>query len=148
MCKKKCSMTQEEKDILLKDLCARLPYGVKCYNEFSEKICELAAIEADREGVLLCFWDKRKMFYHQKTYIREVRPYLLPLSSMTEKQKEEYHYIVNYISPDDTENWAEGEFVYVNQIEQLLHFYHTNHLDYRGLIPEGLAINATGLNIY
>jgi hypothetical protein len=80
--------------------------------------------------------------------IEAFKPLLFPLSSMTDEQKEEYHYIVNYISPDDTENWAEDEFIYVNQIEQLLHFYHTNHLDYRDLIAKDLAIDATNENIY
>ena len=57
-------------------------------------------------------------------------------------------YIVNCISPDDTDNWKEGEFIYVEQFTQLMHFYHKNHLDYRGLITMGLATDATGLNIY
>ena len=124
-------MTQEDKELLLKDLCARLPYGVK-----------LDTLEGPQE--LDIRWLAINMCNISSPYL----PYLFPLSSMTEEQKEEYYYIVNYISPDDTENWAEGEFVYVNQIEQLLHFYYTNHLDYRGLIPMGLANDATGLNIY
>ena len=67
---------------------------------------------------------------------------------MTEDQKNEYYGIVNYISSVDTENWKEGEFIYVDQFSSLVHFYHRNHLDYLGLIPMGLAIDATGLNIY
>jgi hypothetical protein len=67
---------------------------------------------------------------------------------MTEAQKEEYHYIVNYISSDDTENWREGEFIYVDAINQLLHFYYTNHIDFNGLIPKGIAVDATDKNIY
>ena len=70
------------------------------------------------------------------------------MSSMTEEQKEEYHYIVNYLSPDDTDNWREDEFIYVNQMTALLHFYLNNHLDYRGLIEKGLAFDATDKNIY
>ena len=134
-------MTQNEKDILLKDLCARLPYGVKVQikNEIVvlDSICDddgyhFNFIGDDREGV----------------NIENIKPYLFPLSSMTEEQKQEYTYIVNYISSDDTENWKEGEFIYVEQFTQLMHFYHINHLDYMGLIPMGLANDATGLNIY
>ena len=77
-----------------------------------------------------------------------IKPYLIPLSKMSEEQKEEYYYIVNYLSEDDTENYAEGEFIYTAQLTQLLAFYHRNNIDYRGLIPMGLAIDATGLNIY
>ena len=147
-------MTQEDKELLLKDLSARLPYGVKAYvkNWSNFKTYE------DVYVVKSTFPSLNEVHVQSKTgsldvligyYDYEIKPYLFPLSSMTEEQEEEeYHYIVNYISPDDTYNWVEGEFVYVNQIEQLLHFYHTNHLDYRGLIPMDLAIDATGLNIY
>lgn len=139
-------MTQEDKDLLLKDLCARVPYGVKvdckwktpAPNGTYGMICKL-------DSFLL---DQIYNMNDSDVPFDEFKPYLFPLSSMTEEQKEEYHYIVNYISPDDTDNWTEGEFIYTNQVEQLLHFYHTNHLDYRGLIPKGLAKDATGLNIY
>ena len=138
-------MTQEQKDLLIKDLCARLPYGVK-YMRYSwdyDTDQELPVIEtlecADKDGYI----------NHRRVYtVDDIKPYLFPLSSMTEEQKQEYTYIVNYISPDDTENWKEGEFIYVEQFSQLMHFYHINHLDYMGLIPMGLAIDATGLNIY
>ena len=147
------TMTQEDKALLLKDLSARLPYGVKAYvkNWSNFKTYE------DVYEVKSTFPSLNEVHVQSKTgsldvligyYDYEFKPYLFPMSSMTEEQKEEYHYIVNYISPDDTENWAEGEYIYVNQIEQLLHFYHTNHLDYRGLIAKDLALDATGLNIY
>lgn len=135
-------MKQEDKDLLLKDLCARLPYGVK-----GEKY----TIRIDEEFVPLI--DVEIIIAEDIITLNGcpgymIKPYLFPLSSMTEEQKQEYTYIVNCISPDDTDNWKEGEFVYVEQISQLLHFYYINHLDYRGLIPMGLANDATGLNIY
>ena len=138
-------MTQNEKELLLKDLCARVPYGVK-YMRYSwdyDTDQELPVIEtlecADKDGYI----------NHRRVYtVDDIKPYLFPLSSMTEEQKQEYTYIVNYISPDDTENWKEGEFIYVEQFSQLMHFYHINHLDYMGLIPMGLAIDATDKNIY
>ena len=135
-------MTQEDKDLLLKDLCARLPYGVKVLVD-NRHWCDF-----DSHTPSKITFDNSYRLLFVGTQLGYVKPYLFPLSSMTEEQKEEYYYIVNYISPDDTKNWAEGEFIYVNQMEQLLHFYHINHLDYRGLIPKGLAIDATGLNIY
>ena len=138
-------MTQNEKELLLKDLCARVPYGVK-YMRYSwdyDTDQELPVIEtlecADKDGYI----------NHRRVYtVDDIKPYLFPLSSMTEEQIQEYTYIVNYISSDDTENWVEGEFIYVEQFTQLMHFYHINHLDYMGLIPMGLANDATGLNIY
>ena len=136
-------MTQNEKDLVLKDLCARLPYGVivnvKGFDfDFKDKLTQIY------KGYGCSIQATNNMPYD----IEQVKPYLFPLSSMTDEQKQEYTYIVNYISSDDTENWKEGEFIYVEQFTQLMHFYHINHLDYMGLIPMGLAIDATGLNIY
>ena len=138
-------MTQNEKELLLKDLCARLPYGVKF-------ACNKNIYTA--KGLDLIVTDGGDWEYAVTAKgiapieIDFIKPYLFPLSSMTEEQIQEYTYIVNYISSDDTENWVEGEFIYVEQFTQLMHFYHINHLDYRGLIPKDLAIDATGLGIY
>lgn len=128
-------ITQEDKELLSKDLCARLPYEVKVkfYDHWVDEY-EIIPLTAK--------------LLSDTVYIGDIRPYLFPLSSMTEEQKQEYTYIVNYISPDDTDNWKEEEFIYVEQFTQLMHFYHINHLDYMGLIPMGLAIDATGKNIY
>lgn len=141
-------MTQEDKDLLLKDLCGRIMYGVKCSVYEDANVHTLSGVLPNKVYNELYFEELDFKECDGFADIQYCKPYLFPLSSMTEEQKEEYYYIVNYISPDDTENWAEGEFIYVNQINQLLHFYHINHLDYRGLIPEGLALDATGKNIY
>ena len=136
-------MNKEDKELLLQDLCARLPFD----NLVEYKGEEYNVLGIAHERLVLC---KPFMSYtlNEHPLVEEVKPYLFPLSSMTEEQKQEYSYIVNYIIPDDTENWKEGEFIYVEQFTQLMHFYHINHLDYRGFIPMGLAIDATGLNIY
>ena len=137
-------MIQNEKDLLLKDLCARLPYGVICKDDYAKVEGKLVQIGINYDMCLLSDDYGKTEF----AYIPNCKPYLFPLSSMTEEQMQEYTYIVNYISSDDTENWVEGEFIYVEQFTQLMHFYHINHLDYMGLIPMGLANDATGLNIY
>ena len=143
------NMTQEDKELLLKDLCARLPYGVKCEitttSEFSNK--RFAPKVKKLDYLILGTASAIVKGYECNT---SIKPYLFPMSSMTEEQKEEYYHIVNYISPDDTETWMEGEFIYVDttQFLRLINFYHRNHLDYRGLINGGLALDATGLNIY
>ena len=133
-------MTQDDKEILLKDLSARLPYGVICYDEAQKENGIFKTFEYEGFGRIHNGRGLR--------FIENIKPYMFPLSSMTEEQKQEYTYIMNYISPDDTDNWKEGEFIYVEQFTQLMHFYHINHLDYRGLIPKDLAIDATGLGIY
>ncbi len=128
-------MTQEQKDILLKDICARLPYGVKCcicnFGENTIRIKEdiLWSVQGDNILTLKSYVEKGEAYmYHQ------IKPYLFPLSSMTDEQEKDVYeicksYLIGYES-------------------KLIDFYHKNHLDYRGLIPMGLAIDATGLNIY
>ena len=130
-------MTQKEKDLLLKDLSCRIPYNVK---------------------VLVRSWDEREMEYVDRIdvlysingdgyintvnedgdfYPEEVKPYLFPLSSMTEEQKQEYQYI--------TERWMYDSSY---SISDSIDWLNKNNFDYRGLIPMGLATDATGLNIY
>ena len=137
-------MTHEEKELLLKDLCARLPYGVKI------SIPDLWTDDRDIEILDEIFKGDDGLYRvnSKGQLIKYIKPYLFPMSSMTEEQKKEYTHIVNYISSDDTKNWKEGEFIYVDQLDQLMYFYHKNHFDYKGLIEKGLAIDATGLNIY
>ena len=125
-------MTQEDKQLLLKDLCARLPYGVKVKSVFintdtkKRKSCGIEVFDAT------CILMIRDGF-------GEFKPYLFPLSSMTEEQTKE---LINLINTGQNDN---NEFMRsLCRIE----FYHKYHFDYRGLIPMGLAIDATGLNIY
>ena len=142
-------ITQEDKELLYEDLCARLPYGVMVredtviYDEYNTTSFRLKKLNYVLIGK---GFSRIKGFKYDYEYI--YRPYLFPMSSMTEEQKQEYSYIVNYLSPDDTDNWKEGEFVYVDQMSQLMHFFYRNHLDFRGFIEQGLAIDATGLKIY
>ena len=123
-------MTQEDKELLLKDLCARLPYGVKVESVFinpdtkKHKSCGIEVFDAT------CILMIRDGF-------GEFKPYLFPLSSMTEEQKKEYQYI--------TERWMYDSSY---SISDSIDWLNENYFDYRGLIPMGLAIDATGLNIY
>ena len=74
-------MTQEEKDLLLKDLCARLPYGVKVL--FENKVFSIDYISGIYEEIKLDNSDRYTLG------ISEVKPYLFPLSNMTEEQYNE-----------------------------------------------------------
>lgn len=126
-------MTQEHKELLLKDLCARLPYGIKFLRESwnYEWDQELSVIEV-LEDI-----DKDGYINNTKVYnVEDIKPYLFPLSSMTEEQEEEYN---------DLNNYELGCFPHT---EKALDYLLKNHFDYRYLIDEGLAIDATGLNIY
>ena len=150
------SMTQKEKELLLQDLCGRLPYGVKCLVNytFCNETTDYEDVKSSTVDTLITINQQTENYFFDCLCewfdVDEFKPYLFPMSSMTEEQKGEYYHIVNYISSDDTKTWMEGEFIYVDttQFLRLINFYHRNHLDYRGLINGGLAIDATGLNIY
>ena len=125
-------MTQEDKKLLYKDLCARLPYGVVLDNPnpVDDLWDEAISIDASTKTVTL--------LYNERVFnIDEVNPYLFPVSSMTEEQKKEYQYI--------TERWMYDSSY---SIGDSIDYLNKNHFDYRGLIEKGLAIDATGLNIY
>ena len=116
-------MTKEEKQLLLKDICARLPYGVKCSCTWSHEVpngttgCiqELSTFLIDEIEIM----DNPEY----DCQICDVKPYLRPMSSMTEEEK-------NFIYNGHIEFWV---------IEDYCNKY---HLDYRGLIEKGLALEA------
>ena len=125
-------MTQNEKDLLLKDLCSRLPYGVmaKLGDSNPSKITNITqCIDSDSNS---WFIESEGESDGMMCEIDNVKPYLFPISSMTEEQKLEYY----------------GTFSLSGDISGSIDFYNKHHLDYRGLIPKGLAEDATGLNIY
>ena len=140
-------MIQEQKDLLLKDLCMRLPYKVKVEIKNVSKICTLEEIDCNDDEMSVAVKHENGELSGYDFDL--AKPYLFPLSSMTEEQKEELSLIACDLNDSDT--WRNGNIIYIDnsyQLNELLNFYHKNHLDYRGLISLGLAIDATGLNIY
>ena len=138
-------MTKNDTLLLYKDLSGRTTYGTKIRWGYNS----IFTFDNNHRGIgMIDIETSPKIILSGCYYGDNIKPYLFPLSSMTEEQKEEYTFIVDYISPDDSDNLAEGEFIYVDLITELLGFYHRHHFDYRGLIPKGLALDATGLNIY
>lgn len=135
-------MTQEEKELLLNDICTRLPYGLKCQIQEDEYtyIGTLCRIEVDnKNGHLLDFAESISGLDCQ-VYLSEIKPYLFPFSSMTKEQTIEYCDL-------------QAKFLYSSQYPvtdsyELFEWLNKNRIDYRGLIEKRLAINATGLNIY
>lgn len=120
-------MTQNEKEILSRDLCSRLPYGVKVLYE--NEIFDV-------EYVSPMYYEIKLDNYETWTLdVSEVKPYLFPLSSMTEQQNLEY---LRTCKGGNASTPTLASFDWCNK----------NHFDYRGLIPMELAEDATGLNIY
>ena len=138
-------MIQENKEILIKDLCARLPYGVKVL--FENEVFSIDYISAVYEEIKLDIPDNYTLD------ISNVKPYLFPLSSMTREQLLDVQEIIgkNEIEiEDDFLRIVDSERNTISYLEILavLEWFYKNHFDIYGLIPMGLAINATNLNIY
>ena len=134
-------MKQEDKELLLKDLCARLPYGVKVESVFinpDTKEHKSCGIEVFNATSLLMIRDG----------LGEFKPYLFPLSSMTEEQKKEYNYWKHEVPVCRYEYGDVVEEIELYDSPESFEYLIENHFDYRGLISKGLAIDATGLNIY
>ena len=141
-------MKQEHKDLLLQDLCTRLPYGVKAYiknwskseRRWIEGVYTVESVHPSLNNIYSSAEiGSVEVILGYSDY--DIKPYLFPMSSMTEKQ------LVIY-----------GDFCYAvihslawdmqAALDELFDWLNKNHFDYRGLIPMGLAIDATGLNIY
>ena len=131
-------MTQENKELLLQDLSARLPHGVKVdipdlFISTKTNVEVLNEIFCGDDGEFRC--------NGSGMLIKHVKPYLFPMSSMTEEQKKEFElsFDLNYASA-----YSQELQITVNMIKWL----NKNHFDYNGLIDKGLAIDATDKNIY
>ena len=142
------NMKQEPQELLLKDICAKLPYGIKASYYGVEEECETwdeidgITLDEDFGGCV--------DIGQYSLPIERIKPYLFPLSSMTSEQKkyitdkwgvnEEFDFEI------DT-NWGKY-FVELCDTVDFINWLNENHFDIYGLIPMGLAIDATNLKIY
>lgn len=112
-------MTQEEKELVIKDLCGRLSYGliIKCNDGFRQSKEKLVSIDVGNE-LINYDWG-----------LTDIKPYLRPLSSMTDEEREEYNQEMY------------GVAFFTDPISQM-DWLNKNMFDYRGLIPKGLALEA------
>ena len=143
--------TQEYKELLIKDLCGRLPYGVKvlCLRDFNREWYNLEMIDIGDDEVYLTAYEP---YTNRFEKIRDIKPYLFPISSMTEEQLYELREMFGFeIEFGDgfieLSTFYNGRLGYL-EMDTLFEWFDRNHFDYRGLIPLGLANNAVGLNIY
>lgn len=143
-------MTQEEKDILMRDLCARLPYGVKCSFGVDDAIYQIDGVNPTCCGASEIQATHIKSGINGDFTLNACKPYLFPLSSMTKVQEDEWYEV--FIDPlskrIDRHTRQEDLQLQANAQAFAVEYLLKNHFDYYGLIPMGLAIDATGLNIY
>ena len=124
-------MTEKERQLLLKDLCARLPYGVI-----------IKSISGDDYGpaIDICYPQGVVAYMGQKmdAYTEEFLPYLRPLSSMTAEEENFY-----YSCLDEMDGYKQTfPVIYQDKALSLLDFLNAHHFDYRGLIEKGMALEA------
>lgn len=123
-------MIQEDKELLLKDLSARLPYGVKVQHQHQDYLDEIQTIEhitrkyaqIETESVL--------------GFVDDFKPYLRPMSSMSEEERKEYELLANRCITNSV------GFIHFDA-QELINWLLKNYFDFMGLIPKGLAIEVT-----
>lgn len=140
-------MTQEQKELLLKDLCGRSPYGVKCTVYEDAGVQTLSGVLPNNIYNELYFGELDWKECNGFANLQYCKPYLFPLSSMTEEQKQ---YLKNrFCYAWDCEPYELWKYqIEIGDTDELIDWFHKNHFDYRSLIEKGFAIDATGLNIY
>ena len=120
-------MKREDKELLLKDLCSRLPYGVKVrryvYTTPTDAI----------ESVVVFHTSWLRELYAEEA---EFKPYLRPRSSMTKEEKDEYELFFSY----GEHGW--DEYTIEDEVPKIIDWLNAHHFDYRGLIEKGLALEA------
>ena len=143
-------MTQEDKELLIKDLSARLPYGVKINVDY---------IDFNRDGKLFSINNNEELIlspengYSFDATIEKCKPYLFPMSSMTDEQRKELEelYLGYYVTCQDIDDdgyiWDENVFEMIPCTETD-DWLNAHHFDHRGLIPKNLANDATDKNVY
>lgn len=137
-------MTQEEKQLHLADLCARLPYGVKA------QVCGWDEEKGEVQIPLKIYSinTDRYVYFETNDYdvnylpVENVRPYLRPMSSMTEEEKQEYHSLCGMQFADEL-----ADAYYFDTIESF-DWLNKKMFDFRGLIPKDLALSTEEFNPY
>lgn len=128
-------MTQEEKDLLLKDLCSRLPYGVGIILDGQTTYYRVIDIDFDKEVVVVKPKD-RKLIGIGCLGFEDFKLILRPMSSITEEEKTEY-FLLKHKDNDRDDN-----IILTDEASAIIDWLNAHHLDYRGLIEKGLAIKA------
>lgn len=132
-------MTQEDKELLLKDLCGRLSYGIKVSTP-NKKICKIYTVPCESGALVV---DEAGT---ENCKIENIKPYLFPLLSMSKEQRLECSFVIHLDMSWLDINLETDQFTMITY--HTMDFFNRNHLDHRSLIEKGLAIDATNLGIY
>ena len=130
-------MTQKERELLLKDRCARLPYGVLIHIRYKEvEPCYGKLTPIDIQW----FIDSK---------IEDIKPYLRPMSSMTEEEKKDFPfpYYFEWIDSNFSLLCSNDEVcasIGFDEMYEIMDWLNAHHFDYRNLIEKGLALETLG----
>ena len=131
-------MTQEDKELLLRDLCARLHYKIKvCL--YGKETCILMGIDGNE-----VYLDVDSDSFR----IESIKPYLRPMSSMTEEEKHKLYQVFQECPtiirtfPSYAEFFVYADIINSIDMVNVIDWLNANHFDYRGLIEKGLALEA------
>ena len=144
-------MTQEEKKLLLKDLCTRLLYDIKVnYENRTYYLNEINPACKNIDYITVLIQDEKRMLCAESVQIENIKPYLRPISSMTENERNNLKAIT---CPNGTGYFNEqylvcpinhfGEQISFDFMSDIIDWLNSHYFDYRGLIPMGLALEAT-----
>lgn len=138
-------MTQEEKQLLLKDLCARLPYGVivrhECEDDGIIHYTDAPLVRDNKDG-----WDIITTLSYGIVKYR-MKPYLRPMSSMTKEERKEYKNLFEYEEREYNQGCCFFDEYKIDiddeyRLTTVIDWLDVHHFDYRGLIEKGLALEA------
>ena len=139
-------MTQEDKDLLLKDLSARLHYNIYVYFKTRYR-CN--AITDVLDGAIYTYIETHLLEDDDENEIDIIKPYLRPMSSMTEEEKEELSHLLPKdwsVEIDKLNNFyfdmSPSIFMEIDVFLNIIDWLNAHHFDYRGLIEKGLALEA------
>ena len=120
------TMTQEDKELLLMDICARLPYGIVILDEPAKHFGKLLRIDINMLDV---YYDGEEN--EERQTIMNIKPYLRRMSSMTKEERKEWMVFI----------YAQA-CVFLASLDKAIDWLNAHHFDYRGLIEKGLALEA------
>ena len=147
-------MNEQDRELLFIDLCGRVPYEVRMFEieSINDIQSNLTLQSITNKESVICITPSGGVI---GSSIDAFKPYLFPLSSMTEEQKIECFKGTDIELDEHNEIWStfpisNSDIVLTNLDNWLkvINWLNENHFDYRGLIPMGLALDATNLNIY
>ncbi len=132
-------MTEKEKQLLIKDLCTRLPYGINVLTKDGDK-GHIVGVDDTEKGVFEIHIIEDGDSYTYDESIENFKPYLRPMGSMTKEERKEYESFIFTQHHEWDGHSTHTDYVEIDDVERYVTWLNKKGFDYRGLIPMGLAL--------